>query len=45
VLRWPALALAAVWVFELELYTVAYLAHHWPVELAALHGCWMWPLR
>lgn len=38
VLRWPALALAAVWVFELNLYTVAYLARHWPVELAALHG-------
>jgi len=37
-LRWPALALAAVWVFELNLYTVAYLAKHWPVELAALHG-------
>lgn len=37
-LRWPALALAAVWVFELNLYTVAYLAQHWPVELAALHG-------
>lgn len=38
VLRWPALALAAVWVFELNLYTVAYLAKHWPVELASLHG-------
>lgn len=37
-LRWPALALAAVWVFELNLYTVAYLAKHWPVELASLHG-------
>jgi len=37
-LRWPALALAAVWVFELNLYTVAYLARHWPVELASLHG-------
>ena len=37
-LRWPALALAAVWVFELNLYTVAYLSRHWPVELAALHG-------
>lgn len=38
VLRWPALALGAVWVFELNLYTVAYLGHHWPYELAALHG-------
>lgn len=37
-LRWPALALAAVWVFELNLFTVAYLAKHWPVELASLHG-------
>ena len=38
VLRWPAAALGAVWVFELNLYTVAYLAEHWPYELAALHG-------
>lgn len=38
VLRWPAAALGVVWVFELNLYTVAYLAKSWPGELAALHG-------
>ena len=38
VLRWPAAALGVVWAFELNLYTVAYLADHWPYELAALHG-------
>lgn len=37
-LRWPTLALGAVWAFELNLYTVAYLAKAWPYELAALHG-------
>jgi len=38
VLRWPALALGAVWVFELNLYTVAYISQGWPAELASLHG-------
>ena len=37
-LRWPALALGALWVFELNLYTIAYLGDGWPVELAALRG-------
>lgn len=37
-LRWPALALGAVWVFELNLYTVAYLDTAWPAQLASLHG-------
>jgi len=37
-LRWPTLALGAVWAFELNLYTVAYLAKAWPYELASLHG-------
>jgi putative PEP-CTERM system histidine kinase len=37
-LRWPALAFAAVWVFELNLYTVAYLDSDWPVQLSSLHG-------
>jgi putative PEP-CTERM system histidine kinase len=38
VLRWPASALALVWGYELNLYTVAYLGRDWPVELDALHG-------
>ena len=38
VLRWPAAALALVWCFELNLYTVAWLGHSWPVALAAVHG-------
>ncbi|NBC36375.1 PEP-CTERM system histidine kinase PrsK [Novosphingobium sp. FSY-8] len=37
-LRWPAMALGLVWVFELNLYTVAYLSHEWPRQLAAVHG-------
>ncbi|MBS0255232.1 MAG: PEP-CTERM system histidine kinase PrsK [Proteobacteria bacterium] len=37
-LRLPALALAMVWAFELNLYTVAYLGGRWPVPLAALRG-------
>ncbi len=38
VLRWPASALTLIWGYELNLYTVAYLGHDWPVELDALHG-------
>ena len=38
VLRWPALALGLVWMFELNLYTVAYLGSRWPAQLASLHG-------
>ncbi len=37
-LRWPSLALALVWVFDLNLYTVAYLGNRWPEPLAAIHG-------
>ena len=37
-LRWPAVALASVWIFELNLYTVAYLGGRWPVPLAATRG-------
>jgi putative PEP-CTERM system histidine kinase len=37
-LRWPAAGLAALWVFDLNLYTVAYLATEWPREIAALRG-------
>jgi putative PEP-CTERM system histidine kinase len=38
ILRWPAAGLAVIWGFDLNLYTVAYLAKSWPGELAALHG-------
>ena len=37
-LRWPAVGLAILWAFELNLYTIAYLAGHWPAEIAALRG-------
>ncbi|MEP7222484.1 MAG: XrtA/PEP-CTERM system histidine kinase PrsK [Novosphingobium sp.] len=37
-LRWPAGALALLWGYDLNLYTVAYLGHEWPVELAALRA-------
>jgi putative PEP-CTERM system histidine kinase len=37
-LRWPAAGLAALWAFDLNLYTIAYLAGSWPHEIAALRG-------
>ncbi len=37
-LRWPASALALVWIFDLNLFTNAYLGTVWPAELAALRG-------
>lgn len=38
VLRWPAAALAAFWAFQLNLYTVGWLAGAIPDELVALRG-------
>ena len=37
-LRWPASALAIVWIFDLNLYTLVYLGGGWPEEFAALRG-------
>lgn len=37
-LRWPTVGLAALWAFDLNLYTIAYLAGSWPYEIAALRG-------
>lgn len=37
-LHWPAIAIALLWLFDLNLYTVAYLTGAWPDELAALRG-------
>lgn len=37
-LRWPAAGLAVLWAFDLNLYTTAYLARHWPIEIAAFRG-------
>ena len=37
-LRWPTAALALVWIYDLNLYTSAYLGAEWPTELAALRG-------
>ena len=38
VLRWTAAALAAMWAFDLNLFTVAYLGGALPLELAAVRG-------
>ncbi len=37
-LRWPTLGIAALWLLDFNLYTVAYLLERWPTELASLHG-------
>jgi putative PEP-CTERM system histidine kinase len=37
-LRWTCCALALIWGYDLNLYTIAYLARALPVELAALRG-------
>lgn len=37
-LRWPASGLAVLWAFDLNLYTIAYLAGQWPTEIAAFRG-------
>ena len=39
VLHWPTAAVAVLWLFDLNLYTVAYLTGAWPDELASLRGC------
>jgi putative PEP-CTERM system histidine kinase len=38
VLRWPAAGFGALWLFDFQLYTVAYLLKGWPEELASLQG-------
>lgn len=38
VLRWPAAGIAALWLFDFQLYTVGYLLKGWPAELASLQG-------
>ncbi len=37
-LRWPAAALAALWLYDLNLYTITYLAHAFPMPLVDLRG-------
>ena len=37
-LRWPASGLAIIWIFDLNLYTLAYLGGGLPVEIASLRG-------
>jgi putative PEP-CTERM system histidine kinase len=37
-LRWTCIAMATVWGYDLNLYTIAYLAHAVPVELEAMRG-------
>lgn len=38
VLRWPTGAIALMWLYDLNLYTVAYLTGTWPDQLSALRG-------
>jgi putative PEP-CTERM system histidine kinase len=37
-LRWPALALAVMWGFDLNLYAIAYLSREWPEQLATIRS-------
>ncbi len=37
-LRWPAAALATLWLVDLNFYTIAYLVGSWPYDLAAVRG-------
>jgi putative PEP-CTERM system histidine kinase len=43
-LRWPAAALAAMWLYDLNLATLGYLVGHPPVALTALRGLAMLPV-
>ena len=38
ILRWPAAGFGVLWLFDFQLYTVAYLLKEWPAELASIHG-------
>ena len=38
VLRWPASAFALMWIYDLNLYTMAYLNNVWPEQLGGLSG-------
>ena len=38
VLRWTTAAMAALWAFDLNVYTVAYLGRAFPLELEAMRG-------
>lgn len=37
-MRWPAAGLAVLWIYDLNIYTVAWIAGYWPEGLAALRG-------
>lgn len=37
-LRWPAAGLGALWLVDLNFYTIAYLSEAWPADLAAVRG-------
>ena len=37
-MRWPATALGILWLFDLNLFTIAYLSGNWPEEIAAARG-------
>ncbi len=37
-LRWPAAGLAVLWIYDLNIYTVAWIGGYWPEGLAALRG-------
>jgi len=37
-IRLPMIALATMWAYDLNLYTIAYLGQRWPIELLAMRG-------
>ncbi len=37
-MRLPLIGIAAIWIYDLNLYTIAYLSRSWPTELFALQG-------
>ena len=37
-LRMPLIGIAAIWIYDLNLYTIAYLSRGWPSELFTLQG-------
>jgi putative PEP-CTERM system histidine kinase len=38
ILRWPIAALAAMWGYDLNFYTISYLGDRFPLELASMRG-------
>jgi len=43
-LRWPAAALAVMWLYDLNFYTIAYLSGHYPGVMGELRGLVLLPM-